>query len=120
MRDLYSTYLDHVLPKPTVQLRRRTLIGLAAGAAVTVSWAAGVTWYVASRDELAQRFFSLETEMKVAYEDRIGQLSVRLERETTQNLNAISGKLDQGGAGALLGGQRLPDYEPGKQNNGKK
>ena len=45
---------------------------------------------------------------------------IRELRETTQNLNSVSAKIDQGGAGALLGGQRLPDYEPGKQNNGKK
>ena len=53
------------------------------------------------------------------YVPEIGQLVHEL-RETTQNLNAVSGKLEQGGAGALLGGQRLPDYEPGKQNHGKK
>ncbi|HWI87419.1 MAG TPA: MlaD family protein [Sphingomonas sp.] len=34
--------------------------------------------------------------------------------ETASSLSAISGKLDQGGAGGLIGGPKLPDYKPRK------
>ena len=69
-----------------VHLSRRTLLAVGLGAAVILAWAGAVTWYIASRDELAQRVFVRETEMKFAYEDRIAHLSTRLEREVTQNL----------------------------------
>ncbi len=49
----------------------------------------------------------------------VGQL-IRELREVTSNLGAVSAKLDEDPAGALLGGRRLPDYDPGKQANGKK
>lgn len=35
--------------------------------------------------------------------------------ETASSLSALSGKLDRGGAGGLIGGSRLPDYKPRKQ-----
>ena len=35
--------------------------------------------------------------------------------ETAASLSALSGKLDRGGAGGLIGGPRLPDYEPRKK-----
>lgn len=47
-----------------------------------------------------------------------GQL-IRDLREVTANLGAISAKLDEDPAGALVGGRRLPDYQPGKTSNGK-
>jgi phospholipid/cholesterol/gamma-HCH transport system substrate-binding protein len=34
--------------------------------------------------------------------------------ETAASLSALSGKLDRGGAGGLIGGPRLPDYKPRK------
>ncbi|ATE63240.1 MlaD family protein [Rhizorhabdus dicambivorans] len=44
---------------------------------------------------------------------QINQLARNL-AEMSESLNAISAKLDRGGAGALLGGSKLPDYKPGK------
>lgn len=41
---------------------------------------------------------------------QINQLVRNLE-ETSESLNAISAKLDHGGAGAVLGGSKLPDYK---------
>jgi phospholipid/cholesterol/gamma-HCH transport system substrate-binding protein len=35
--------------------------------------------------------------------------------ETASSLSALSSKLDRGGAGGLIGGPRLPDYEPRKK-----
>lgn len=72
-------------PRPVV-VRRGTLIAALATGALALSWAAGATWYILSKDELAQRFFALETEMKYGYEDRIAALGQRLEREVTLNL----------------------------------
>ena len=46
----------------------------------------------------------------------IGQL-IRDLRDVTTSLGAVSAKLDQDPAGALLGGRRLPEYTP---NGGKK
>lgn len=34
--------------------------------------------------------------------------------EMAEALTAVAGRLDRGGAGAVLGGSKLPDYEPGK------
>ncbi|MBP8231339.1 MlaD family protein [Rhizorhabdus sp.] len=42
---------------------------------------------------------------------QINQL-VRNIAEMSDSLNAISSKLDRGGAGAVLGGSKLPDYKP--------
>ncbi len=44
---------------------------------------------------------------------QINQL-VRDLAEMSESLSAISSKLDGGGAGALLGGPKLPDYKPQK------
>jgi phospholipid/cholesterol/gamma-HCH transport system substrate-binding protein len=41
----------------------------------------------------------------------VGQL-VRDLRATSQSLRAVSEKVEQGGAGSLIGGSKLPDYEP--------
>ena len=35
--------------------------------------------------------------------------------DTAASLSALSGKLNQGGAGSLIGSQRLPDYTPRKK-----
>lgn len=43
----------------------------------------------------------------------IGQL-VRDLRETTENLRAITGRVEREGATSILGAPKLPDYEPGK------
>jgi phospholipid/cholesterol/gamma-HCH transport system substrate-binding protein len=43
----------------------------------------------------------------------VGQL-VRDLRETTDNLRAITGRVEREGALSILGGQKLPDYEPKK------
>ncbi len=45
----------------------------------------------------------------------IGQL-VRDLRVMSESLGSVAGKLDQGGAGALLGSPKLPDYKPGRQD----
>jgi len=42
---------------------------------------------------------------------QINQLARNL-AEMSEALGAISGKLDRGGAGAVLGGSKLPDYKP--------
>ena len=34
----------------------------------------------------------------------------------TVGLGSVAGKLDQGGAGAILGPPPLPDYKPGRSN----
>jgi phospholipid/cholesterol/gamma-HCH transport system substrate-binding protein len=34
--------------------------------------------------------------------------------DTAASLRAISGRIDNGGAGSLLGGPKLPDYKPRK------
>lgn len=44
----------------------------------------------------------------------IGQL-VRDLRTMSESLSSVAAKLDQGGAGAVLGSPKLPDYKPGKQ-----
>ena len=44
----------------------------------------------------------------------VGQL-VRELRETTHNLNEITGRVEREGATSLLGGPRLPDYEPNRK-----
>lgn len=44
----------------------------------------------------------------------INQL-VRDLSDTASSLSALSGKLDNGGAGGLIGGTRLPDYKPRKK-----
>ena len=43
----------------------------------------------------------------------VGQL-VRDLSEMSEALTGVAAKLDRGGAGAVLGGGRLPDYKPGK------
>lgn len=43
----------------------------------------------------------------------VGQL-VRDLRQTTDALNSLTTRLDQDGAGAILGGTKLPEYEPKK------
>lgn len=43
----------------------------------------------------------------------VGQL-VRDLRDVTQSLGAVASKIDEDPAGALVGGRRLPDYEPEK------
>lgn len=43
----------------------------------------------------------------------VGQL-VRDLRQTTEALNSLTTRLDQDGAGAILGGAKLPEYEPKK------
>jgi murein DD-endopeptidase MepM/ murein hydrolase activator NlpD len=73
-------------PIGVVHLSRRALLTAAFAAAMIAAWAGATTWYILSRDELAQRVFVRETEMRYAYEDRIAHLSTRLEREVTQNL----------------------------------
>ena len=45
----------------------------------------------------------------------VGQL-VRDLRATTSSLRDISDRLNQQGVGGVVGGQRLPDYEPGRRN----
>ncbi len=45
----------------------------------------------------------------------VGQL-VRDLRAMSESLGSVAGKLDQGGAGALLGSPKLPDYKPGRPN----
>ncbi|MCW3835011.1 MlaD family protein [Sphingomonas canadensis] len=44
----------------------------------------------------------------------IGELIQDL-REMAGALASVAEKLDQGGAGSLIGGQKLPDYKPGKK-----
>ncbi len=53
------------------------------------------------------RAFSTQTLPEVA------QL-VRDLRATSESLGSVAAKIDQQGAGALLGGTKLPDYKPGK------
>jgi phospholipid/cholesterol/gamma-HCH transport system substrate-binding protein len=45
----------------------------------------------------------------------VGQL-VRDLRATTDSLRDISDRLNQQGVSGVVGGQRLPDYEPGRRN----
>jgi hypothetical protein len=80
-----------------VTLGRRAAISLAGTAALLLVWAGGATWYVATRDDLAQRVFVRETELQYRYEDRIVALQTELERAVTQNLverNGVTARLD--------------------------
>src|SRR3546814_4991118 len=43
----------------------------------------------------------------------VGQLVHDL-RVMSESLSSVAQKLDQGGAGSLIGPQKLPDYEPGQ------
>jgi phospholipid/cholesterol/gamma-HCH transport system substrate-binding protein len=43
----------------------------------------------------------------------MGQL-VRDLRAMSESLNSVASKIDQQGAGALIGGPKLPDYKGGK------
>jgi phospholipid/cholesterol/gamma-HCH transport system substrate-binding protein len=43
-----------------------------------------------------------------------GQLIHDLQRTST-SLRNVSERLDQQGVGGIIGGQKLPDYKPGKQ-----
>jgi phospholipid/cholesterol/gamma-HCH transport system substrate-binding protein len=45
----------------------------------------------------------------------VGQL-VRDLRATTDSLRSISDRLNQQGVGGVIGGERLPDYRPGRRN----
>jgi phospholipid/cholesterol/gamma-HCH transport system substrate-binding protein len=36
-------------------------------------------------------------------------------RQTSQSLRQITERLQQRGVGGLIGGERLPDYEPGRR-----
>lgn len=67
-------------------LGRGVAWGAGAVAALTLAWAGGATWYIVAKDDLAQRFFAHQTELRYAYEDRIADLKGRLEREVTFNL----------------------------------
>ena len=69
-----------------IHLSRRTLFGASVVAVAIFAWAGAATLYIASHDELAERVFVRETELKDAYEDRLAHLSTHLEREVTQNL----------------------------------
>jgi len=40
------------------------------------------------------------------------EAAIRELRDTARSLRAITEKLDEGGAGSILGGDRLPDYKP--------
>lgn len=69
-----------------IVLRRRTLLCTGALAGLAFAWAGAATWYIASRDEIATRFFARQTELRYGYEDRIANLKARLEREITHGL----------------------------------
>ncbi|MDB5510902.1 MAG: Peptidase [Enterovirga sp.] len=69
-----------------VVVQRRLALALMGAGALVLTWAAGSTWFVLSRDDIAQRVFIRETEMRYGYENRIGNLSDRLQREVTQNM----------------------------------
>lgn len=75
-------------PSPTrmVVMSRRSALAGGLFVAATLVWGGATTYYIAFRDEVAQRFFAHETEMRFRYEDRIGDLSGRLAREVTQGM----------------------------------
>jgi murein DD-endopeptidase MepM/ murein hydrolase activator NlpD len=85
-------------PLRPLALSRRGAIGLAGGATALVLWAGAATWFVATRDDLAQRVFVRETELQYRYEDRIAALQTELERSVTQNMverNGVAARLDK-------------------------
>jgi phospholipid/cholesterol/gamma-HCH transport system substrate-binding protein len=45
----------------------------------------------------------------------VGQLMRDL-RATSESLREVSDRLNQQGIGGVIGGQRLPDYRPGRRN----
>lgn len=85
---LLPTRLDPPSPQGggDVLVKRATLIGCGVAAAFTIAWAGAASWYILAKDDLSQGVFARQTEMRFAYEDRIGALAGRLEREVTQNL----------------------------------
>ncbi|MBV9077610.1 MAG: M23 family metallopeptidase [Methylobacteriaceae bacterium] len=87
--------LDPAPASPTLRhiaVPRPALLGAVAGGALLLAWAGVTTWYILARDEVAAGFFARQTELRYAYEDRIGVLSARLEREITQNMVERSGQ----------------------------
>jgi murein DD-endopeptidase MepM/ murein hydrolase activator NlpD len=79
-------------------LGRRAALGIAGGGLAVALWAAGATWYIAARDDIAQRIFVRETELQYGYEDRIKALHGELERAVTQNLverNGFTARVDR-------------------------
>lgn len=80
-------------------------IGLATLA--LLGWAGASTYYILFRDEVAQRFFAHETELRFTYEDRIADLGNRLARELTAGMVERTGFNDRAEALAA----RLQDME---------
>jgi murein DD-endopeptidase MepM/ murein hydrolase activator NlpD len=74
-------------PAPALlALRRSTALGCAAGFALVTAWAAGATWYVLFRDDIAAQFVRRQSAMQYAYEERVSALRVRLDRMASQKL----------------------------------
>ena len=80
-----------------IVLGGRAALGLSAGGAILLLWAVAATWFVAARDDLAQRVFVREAELQYRYEDRIAGLQSELERAVTRNLverDGVAARLD--------------------------
>lgn len=80
-----------------VAIGRKAALGLGGTAAFLFLWAGAATWFVATRDDLAQRVFVRETELQYSYEDRIAALKNELERAVTQTMverNGVAARLD--------------------------
>ncbi|TDR85525.1 M23 family metallopeptidase [Enterovirga rhinocerotis] len=64
----------------------KIVLALCALTLATTLWGGAATWYILFRDEFAQTFLARQTEMRIAYEDRVADLRNRLEREITSGL----------------------------------
>ena len=80
----------------TVRLGRAGVGAIAALALLSFAWTASVTLYVAFHDDLMGAILARQVEMKAAYEDRLAELSARLDEAASRQLlerNSFKGKV---------------------------
>ena len=70
---------------------RTILVGAALG--LSLSWAAGATYYLVFHDEVLARFVSQQSAMQFGYEERIGALRSQLERAASDR-SAVRGGIE--------------------------
>jgi murein DD-endopeptidase MepM/ murein hydrolase activator NlpD len=82
----------------TVRLGRVGVGAIAALTLLSFAWTASVTLYVVFHDDLVEAVLARQVEMKAAYEDRLAELSVRLDEAASRQLlerNSFKGKVNE-------------------------
>jgi murein DD-endopeptidase MepM/ murein hydrolase activator NlpD len=74
-----------------VAVSRRTVVGTSLAFGLLAAWTAGTILYFVFRDDVATHLLARQSAMQQAYEEKIGNLRVHLDRLASQNL------LDQDG-----------------------